>query len=99
MIVCKRAGKKIESNEPPKTGFKLFFFWLRVLFSCACLVFAFVVTLAALFEDKTTMWKGVPWGATIVLFVALMSLVSLLEATQISYFAVSKLRVAERGSN
>ena len=99
MIVCKLAGKKIESNEPPKTGFTFFFFWLRVLFSLACLVYAFVVTLAALFEGKTTMWKGVPPGAAIVLFFALMSLVGLLEATQISYFAVSKLRAAERGSN
>jgi hypothetical protein len=99
MIVCKLAGKTIESNEPPKTGFTFFFFWLRVLFSCACLAFSFVVTLTALFEGKTTMWEGVPPAAAVVLFFALMSLVGLLEATQIAYFAVSKLRVDERGTN
>jgi Silicon transporter len=99
MIVCKLAGKEIVSNEPPKTGFTLFFFWARVVFSCTCLIFSFVVTLTALFEGKTTMWKGVPPAAAVVLFFALMSLVGLLEATQISYFAVSKLRVEERGTS
>jgi hypothetical protein len=99
MIVCKLAGKTMESNEPPKTGFTFFFFWSRVVFSCACLAYSFVVTLAALFEGKTTMWEGVPPAAAVVIFFALMSLVGLLEATQISYFAVSKLRVEERGSN
>lgn len=99
MIVCKISGTEYETNEPPKTGFTLFFFWFRVLFSCVALAFSFVVTLTALFEGKTTMWKGVPPAASVVLFFALMALVGLLEATQISYFAVSKLRVAERGSN
>jgi hypothetical protein len=99
MIVCKLAGKTTESNEPPKTGFTFFFFWSRVLFSCACLAFSFVVTLTALFEGQTTMWEGIPPAAAVVLFFALMSLVGLLEATQIAYFAVSKLRVGERGTN
>lgn len=99
MIVCKISGKEYETNEPPKTGFTLFFFWIRVLFSTVALIFAFCVTLAALFQGKTTMWAGVPPAASIILFFALMSLVGLLEATQISYFAVSKLRVNERGSN
>jgi len=45
------------------------------------------------------MWDGVPPGAAIVLFFGLMTLVGLLEATQIAYFAVSKLRVEERGTN
>jgi Silicon transporter len=99
MIVCKLAGKEIESREPPKEGFTLFFFWIRVLFSCTALGIAFAVTLTALFQGKTTMWDSVPPGAAVFLFFGLMSLVGLLEATQISYFAVSKLRVAERGSN
>jgi len=99
MIVCKLAGKEIESREPPKEGFTLFFFWIRVLFSCSALGLAFAVTLTALFQGKTTMWDSVPPVAAIFLFFGLMSLVGLLEATQISYFAVSKLRVAERGSN
>ena len=99
MIVCKLAGKEIESNEPPKTGFTLVFFWVRVVFSCLCLIFSFVVTIAALLQGKTTLWKAVPPSAAIILFLCLMCLVGLLEAAQIAYFAVSKLRVNERGSN
>ena len=99
MIVCKCAGKEIESNEPEKTGFTLFFFWARVLFSCTCLTISFVITLTALFEGKTTMWEGVPPIAAVVLFFSLMSLVGLLEATQIAYFAVAKLKVVDRGDS
>jgi Silicon transporter len=99
MIVCALAGTEYETNEPPKTGFTLFFFWIRVLFSVGCLGFSFAVTLAALFQGKTTMWDGVPPTVAIILFFGLMAVVGLLEATQISYFAVAKLRVSERGSN
>ena len=99
MIVCKLAGKEYETNEPPKTGFTLFFFWIRIIFSCACLIYSFAVTLTALMQGKTLMWKGVPPAVSIVLFFLLMFLVGLLEACQISYFAVSKLRVSERGTN
>jgi Silicon transporter len=99
MIVCYLANKEYETNEPPKTGFTFFFFWIRVLFSLVALGLSFVVTLTALFQGKTTMWAGVPPAAAIVLFFGLMAVVGLLEATQISYFAVAKLRVADRGSN
>jgi Silicon transporter len=99
MIVCKISNTEYETNEPPKTGLTLVWFWFRVLFSVVALIFAFAVTLTALFQGKTTMWSGVPPAASVVLFFALMALVGLLEATQISYFAVAKLRVAERGSN
>ena len=99
MIVCKLSGKEYETNEPPKTGLTLFFFWLRIVFSCACLIYSFAVTLTALLQGKTLMWKGVPPAVSIVLFFLLMFLVGLLEACQIAYFAVAKLRVSERGTN
>eukprot|EP00527_Entomoneis_sp_CCMP2396_P004897 CAMPEP_0198140040 /NCGR_PEP_ID=MMETSP1443-20131203/3263_1 /TAXON_ID=186043 /ORGANISM="Entomoneis sp., Strain CCMP2396" /LENGTH=255 /DNA_ID=CAMNT_0043802349 /DNA_START=96 /DNA_END=859 /DNA_ORIENTATION=+ len=58
IIVAKLAGKEIESNEPPREGLTMAIFWTKVLGSCAALTFAFVVTLAALFDGKTTMWDG-----------------------------------------
>jgi len=78
---------------------ELAFFWLRAAFSVGCLVFSFIVTLTALAEKKTTMWKGVPPAVAFVLFFFLMSVVGLLESTQIAYFAVSKLKKDERGTN
>jgi hypothetical protein len=99
MIFCYLAGKKVESREPPRTLFQIFFFWLRMAFSVGCLIFSFVVTLTALFQGKTTVWKSVPPVAAVILFFVLMSIVGLLEATQIAYFAVSKLKKDERGSN
>jgi Silicon transporter len=98
MVVEKLAGKEHETNEPPRTGI-VSFFWIRCLGSCTLLVFAFFVTLKALFEGKTTMWAGVPPYVAIVIFFALMSVVGLLEATQIAYFAVAKMRKEDRGTN
>lgn len=46
------SGKPIESNEPPKEGGTLLFFWVRVLFSCFCLGFALAVTFTALFKGR-----------------------------------------------
>jgi hypothetical protein len=56
------------------------------------------VTLAALFEGKTTMWEGVPEAVSVILFFLLMSVVGLLEGMQIAFFAVTKLpKKSERG--
>lgn len=67
--------------------------------SIAVLVFCFAVTLAALFEGKTTMWKGVPPSLAICIFFILMSIVGVLEGMQIAFFAVAKLPASERGEN
>jgi hypothetical protein len=99
MIFCYLAGKTVESQEPPRNLFQNIFFWLRVAFSVGCLIFSFAVTLTALFQGKTTVWKSVPPVAAVILFFVLMSVVGLLEATQIAYFAVSKLKKDERGTN
>jgi hypothetical protein len=99
MMVGAAAGKPIKSNEEPKTGLGLIFFWGRVLLSFAILTFSLVVTMAALFAGKTTMWPGVPNVVAVILFFLLMSVVGMLEGMQIAFFAVAKLTEAERGDN
>jgi len=98
-MFCWLAGKPVESKEPPRSPFMQVWFWGRVAMSFAALVYAFIVTMIALFQGKTTMWKGVPPSAAVVLFFVLMAVVGLLEATQIAYFAVSKFRQTERGTS
>ena len=98
-MFCYFAGTPVESKEPPRTAFQQIFFWGRVAMSFGFLVYAFIVTFIALFEGKTTMWSFFPPAAGLVLFFVLMAVVGLLEATQIAYFAVSKLRQSERGTN
>jgi silicon transporter len=99
MIVAAMAGQKIESNEPPRDGAQELFFWARGLMSTALLIFAFAVTLAALFDGKTTMWDGVPGGLAVVVFFILMSVVGMLEGMQIAFFAVAKLQEKDRGDH
>jgi hypothetical protein len=99
IIVHSLAGKPVESNEPPKTGFTFVFFWGRVLFSCGVLCFGLAVTIDALYRGKTSAWDGLPETVSLVLFFVLMSCVGLLEGMQIAFFAVSKLPKSERGSS
>merc|ERR1712242_150802 len=99
IIVGLLAGQPVESNEPPKTGFNLFFFWFRILFSCAVLAFCIAVTMVALFAGKTTIWDGVPPAVALVLFFILMCVVGMLEGMQIAFFAVAKIPASERGDS
>merc|ERR1711935_174809 len=99
MMAYWAAGKPVESNEPPKEGFTLVFFWGRVLFSIAVLIFAFAVTCEALFRGQTTIWEGLPAIVGLVLFLVLMSAIGLLEGMQIAFFTVAKLPKSERGSS
>merc|ERR1712194_167625 len=71
----------------------------RVLVSLAILVFAFAVTLSALFNNQTTMWEGVPPGLTVILFFGFMSIVGMLEGMQIAFFAVTRMPEEERGKS
>jgi len=98
IIVGLLAGQPIESNEGPRTGFRLFFFWFRILFSLACLGMCTAVTFVALFDGKTTIWEGVPASVALVIFFILMCIVGMLEAMQIAFFAVAKMTEEERGS-
>ena len=68
------AGKTIKSNEPPRSVFQTIFFYGRALMSVGLVVYAFYVTLYALFNGKTTMWEGVPPWASVILFALLFSI-------------------------
>jgi hypothetical protein len=92
MLVAKLAGQTLNPMRHRALEPRAFFY-LRCLGSLAILGFSFAVTLAGLFEGKTTMWEGVPeWAAVIVL----MSVVGLLEGMQIAFFAVAKIPASER---
>eukprot|EP00588_Corethron_pennatum_P034460 CAMPEP_0194349894 /NCGR_PEP_ID=MMETSP0171-20130528/107342_1 /TAXON_ID=218684 /ORGANISM="Corethron pennatum, Strain L29A3" /LENGTH=388 /DNA_ID=CAMNT_0039117393 /DNA_START=164 /DNA_END=1327 /DNA_ORIENTATION=- len=81
------------------TGVQSIFFWARVLLSLAILVFAFAVTLSALFNNQTTMWEGVPPVVTVILFFLFMSIVGMLEGMQIAFFAVAKMSEEDRSDS
>jgi hypothetical protein len=87
------------SKEAPRTGMENLFFWGRVLMSLAILSYAFAVTLAALFQGKTTMWESVPEPVAVLLFFIFMSIVGMLEGMQIAFFAVAKLSSEERAEH
>eukprot|EP00553_Chaetoceros_curvisetus_P012118 CAMPEP_0204641956 /NCGR_PEP_ID=MMETSP0717-20131115/51421_1 /ASSEMBLY_ACC=CAM_ASM_000666 /TAXON_ID=230516 /ORGANISM="Chaetoceros curvisetus" /LENGTH=417 /DNA_ID=CAMNT_0051662687 /DNA_START=979 /DNA_END=2229 /DNA_ORIENTATION=- len=99
MAVSAMAGKKIETNEEPRTGAESLFFYLRCLVSLAVLCFCIAVTMVALFDGKTTMWDGVPPVVAVIIFVVLMSVVGMLEGMQIAFFAVAKIPASERGES
>mmetsp|Transcript_15558 Transcript_15558/g.35606 ORF Transcript_15558/g.35606 Transcript_15558/m.35606 type:complete len:550 (-) Transcript_15558:119-1768(-) len=99
MIVAKLAGKPVESNEEPRDAFGNICYWGKIVFSCAFLIFAFTVTLSALFDGKTTMWEGVPTVIAVIFFFGLMSVVGMLEGMQIAFFAVAKITEEERNAN
>jgi hypothetical protein len=84
-------GKETPSNEPPKTSVQKLFFWARAILSLGLLAFAFAVTLAALFQGKTTSWEDLPNAASVVIFFVLMIMTGLMEGFQIALFAVVNL--------
>jgi hypothetical protein len=75
------------------------FFWVRILLSLVILVFAFAVTLSAIFNGQTTMYEGVAPIMTIILFFLFMSVVGMLEGMQIAFFAVAKMTPEERNKS
>jgi len=98
-IVAKLAGKPIVSNEPPRNLQQNIWFWTRVLMSCVILTLSFVYTIGALVTRKTTMWANVPIPISLILFFLLMSVVGMLEAMQIAFYAVAKLPEKERNKS
>lgn len=99
MFFAWSAGQPLVSKEAPRTLVQNVFFWGRVLLSTAILLFAFAVTLYALFNGQTTMWEGVPNWLTIVLFFLFMSVVGMLEGMQIAFFAVARMTEEERSKS
>mmetsp|Transcript_1926 Transcript_1926/g.2781 ORF Transcript_1926/g.2781 Transcript_1926/m.2781 type:complete len:490 (+) Transcript_1926:246-1715(+) len=99
LAVAALAGKKIESNEEPRSVGASIFFFARCLASLAILCFCLAVTFESLFAGKTTMWEGVPPTVAVIVFFILMALVGMLEGMQVAFFAVAKLPKSERGSS
>jgi Silicon transporter len=96
-VISSAAGKPIESNEPPRNSFQQIFFYGRCLFSLGAVSFAFTIVLGALFQGKSKMWDSVPPIVSVIIFFVLLFIIGQLEASQIAYFAVTKLRECERG--
>mmetsp|Transcript_55721 Transcript_55721/g.67167 ORF Transcript_55721/g.67167 Transcript_55721/m.67167 type:complete len:516 (+) Transcript_55721:75-1622(+) len=96
MFFAYASGQPLKSKEAPRNAVQSLFFWTRVVLSTAILVFALTVTISALFEEKTTMWKGVPPTVSVILFFGFMTVVGMLEGMQIAFFAVAKMTDAER---
>ena len=99
LLVAKLAGSKIESLEEPRSIAQNVFFWGRCIMSLTILAFSFAVTLEALFDDKTTMWEGVPAWVAVIVFFFLMSVIGMLEGMQIAFFAVAKIPASDRGDS
>jgi len=105
MLVNLLAGKKSENELKSKEQsrnpniFHSIFFFLRCLISLAILCFCLAVTMEALFDNKTTMWSGVPAWAAVIIFIVLLCVVGMLEGMQIAFFAVAKIPASERGDS
>lgn len=91
ILFSKVTGKPKKSNDSPRTALQALFFWIRVVFSCSVLGFAFAVVLNALSSNKTTMWGGVPTIASLILFLILMVFAGIMEGMQIALLAVVKV--------
>eukprot|EP00956_Cyclotella_meneghiniana_P031263 scaffold81682_cov73-Cyclotella_meneghiniana.AAC.1 len=97
-ILSAISGQPI-SNEPPRTGFTFAFFWGRVIMSLGVLGFCLAVTLVALFNGDTDVsikYPSITPGLATFLLFFFMSIVGMLEAMQIVFFAVAKLPDDER---
>lgn len=101
MLVNAFAGKKLKSKEESRNSniFQNIFFFVRCLISLAILCFSLAVTMEALFNDKTTMWDGVPAWLAVIIFFILLCIVGMLEGMQIAFFAVAKIPASERGDS
>lgn len=91
LIFARISGTPVESKEPARNALQQVFFWCRILFSLFVLGYAFAVTLSALFQGQTTMWKGVPDYVSVIVFFILMCFVGMMEGMQIALFAVVKV--------
>jgi len=101
MLVNVLAGKKSNSKEQSRNSsiVQKIFFFVRCLISLAILSFSLGVTMEALFNGKTTMWRGIPAWVAVIIFVILLCIVGMLEGMQIAFFAVAKVPASERGDS
>ena len=80
-----------EHEEPSRTIFQQVTFWFRVIFSTMILFLSLCVTIAAIWNNETTMYHGVPKIVSIILLFGLLTFVGILEGMQIALFAVVNL--------
>lgn len=99
MLVNALAGKKSKEQSRNSNIFQNIFFLVRCLISLAILCFSLAVTMEAVFNNKTTMWDGVPSWIAVIIFVILLCIVGMLEGMQIAFFAVAKIPASERGDS
>merc|ERR1711981_245917 len=99
MLVNALAGKSSKEQSRNSNIFQNIFFFVRCLISLAIICFSLAVTMEALFNNKTTMWDGVPSWIAVIIFVILLCIVGMLEGMQIAFFAVAKIPASERGDS
>ena len=88
MGFSKLSGTKVETDGPRPSALSRLFFWVRVVGSTLLLGFCLAVTLQALFDGNSGMWKGVPTWASVIIFMTLMCLAGLMDGMQIAAFAL-----------
>lgn len=88
ILFTKLTGTQNESSVIERTTAEKIFFWGRVLMSIIILGFCLAVTLQAILDENSGMWKGVPTWASIIIFITLMCLAGLMEGMQIAAFAL-----------
>ena len=98
-IFSRIKGYKIESNEPPRNSCQKFLFGTRVFFSFGVVSLSFIIIVDLLVEEKTSMWEGVPFYVSTVLFLFLVVIVGMLEGMQIAAFAVARIAPKDREIN
>ena len=81
----------LEDAPRRRSVWQTVFFWSRAALSLAILCYALAVTLKALFDGNTTMWKGVPSVVSVIILFVLMAFVGMMEGMQIALFAVINL--------
>mmetsp|Transcript_31580 Transcript_31580/g.36490 ORF Transcript_31580/g.36490 Transcript_31580/m.36490 type:complete len:488 (-) Transcript_31580:305-1768(-) len=99
MTVVKLSGKEMTTKEQPRTTAQSIFFWFRCLMSLAILCGCFAVTVVAILDKETTMWKGVSSTAALITFFVLICIVGMLEGMQIAFFFATKLEPADVGDS
>jgi hypothetical protein len=97
MLIAKLSSKTIKCMKEPCNAAQNIFFWFCCLISLTILSYCFAVTMAALFQGKTTIWDHVPEAVSVILFFVLMSVIGLLEGMHIAFFAPAKLLKSEQG--
>eukprot|EP00592_Proboscia_alata_P000945 CAMPEP_0194374170 /NCGR_PEP_ID=MMETSP0174-20130528/22546_1 /TAXON_ID=216777 /ORGANISM="Proboscia alata, Strain PI-D3" /LENGTH=1500 /DNA_ID=CAMNT_0039153563 /DNA_START=236 /DNA_END=4738 /DNA_ORIENTATION=+ len=99
MLFSKITGKITTQEEEISGPRSKVFFWVRATFSMLVLIFASVVTIAALFSNKTTMWEGVSGGVSVSILISLMLIVGIMEGAQSALFAVVHMREEDLARN